>query len=703
MNKFKDDELKNTIAYEQWKKYHDTFALNNKIEETLSICRKFYEGKQYQNGSNKKFPKPIMNICADEVDRKTAKICGTEYHVSFIADGEENMSDIDNFYSFQIEEMDDAIFNYRVCRKAYIDGTSIVFTHYDSDTITRPSGYEGGTKRTIVPLERFFVENPYIEDVQDQQYVGYYVPMEISSIRELVEGNEKERAEKFKLIVPEDFTTTDIEEMNIEEINNRVANVYFRFFRIEGEVYFEACTKYAYLYKYPHALNPHINEIADKYIKEYEKLTPEELDKLQNEKHIVDYNIDTSKYTIPGIPKKMTEEMYRAKKNKFYKYPVALFKPMPIDGKIIGASAIQTIVPNQQFINYLYLMALLIVQSQSQPKILAKPGALQGQKYDTSPNQVLYDYSKITENGGGWGISRLPGDNTAGSYITQIAKSFLQDTRAIYGFDNLEADSLGSDTSGFMYQQMVKQMNLTLEQPQKLFWHYIKENAAIDLMYYKFYINEASYLVRRSHSENELNETYRRYSQDLINSGKAVDEGLQPGTVLEPSKEVEIKKITKEYFDKNFFITMHVGQGIAGSEITESQHFNQIWQYVAQGNVTADKLRMLIENDPAITPKLRSKMVASLDQLENGQIAQLNAVIADLQQQLGQVLGQLKRSGAYINQQNKMINAQAKSNAEQMATANSMLRQMASSQPEGKITEGEAKSNNAKGIAGSDF
>ena len=149
------------------------------------------------------------------------------------------------------------------------------------------------------------------------------------------------------------------------------------------------------------------------------------------------------------ISLRINDKEYRKAKSKFYRYPVAVFRPYPIEGSILGESAVSLIIANQKIINYTFLLILLIMQSHAMPKILTKPSALNGQTYDNSPNQILTDYTPITEYNG-WGITRLSSGDAVNSNLIEIGSSMLKLTRNINGFDDL-VSNVTNDTSGYAY------------------------------------------------------------------------------------------------------------------------------------------------------------------------------------------------------------------------------------------------------------
>lgn len=685
-----NEKPKETTAYLQWKKYHEGFYARHKVGEVLNKCRKYYEGKQYADYADPDIPKPVMNICRDYVERVSAKITGTKRHVSFVADMEDkDLQKIDRYYEFQQNEMDDDDITYEICKNGFIDGVGVAVTSYDSDTIGVKGIYKGHLKRSVIPFERCFFANPYDSDVQAQRYVGYYVNMEVGAVRQMYEGDEKDEA--YKNIVPEDYFENG-GNGEIEDLDEKETRVYFRFFRVDGEVYFEACTRYVNLYKNPHALNPELNE----------KILEKDEEGEENEnRDVADYKTDNAKYAMPTPePERQSQAEYISEKGKFSRYPISLFRPYPLPNCILGQCTIEQLIANQNIINLTYIYIALIMQSHASPKYVAKKDALNGQVINNSPSQVIVDYSNVKSNGGGWGIQRMGAGDAVNSNLIQVGENLISATRAIYGFNNIEGDQFAGDTSGYAYQQIVKQMNIVLEEPQKKLWRYAKENARTDIMFFRHYIDSDSFYYERSDSEvADINNSKAMFDR-LQNSGKLEQTlGIKPGDIkTKPARRFETEQIDSSFFDRDFTIDVEVEQGIEGSEVTEAQHYNQIWQYVAQGGVTADKIRMLVENDPSLSRKTRASVKASLDVLESGQMAQLEQTNAMLQEQIQTLSQQVKLLQSYGRYQNNVVEAQRKASADQTNVARRIVNAVQKNQGSNS-SEGEDLDKNRSGQA----
>lgn len=682
-----------TIAYSQWKSYWERFIIPAGVIEALNERRRFFRGDQYARQYAKNAPKPTLNLCQEAVYKIAGKLCGTERHFSFVADkDDEDLAKLDSFYEYQLEKMGRKRTVCDVTMVGLIDGTGVVFTAFDADTIGTEGLYKGFLKDRVTPFEDCFWSNPWTDDPQEMRYCGYRIEMEISAVKALIEGDKATRRKKERYVAKENFFSAQPPYEFDKVTDSDLTWVYVRFFRKNGETYFELATQYVTLTDHPHALNPAVTEAVLK-----------DAEGNHNEGRVVkDYDTDDAQYTISTEAQRETHEGHVRAKRKFSRFPVHVCIPYGESPRkcILGRSLVAMIIPNQKLYNYCYLLVTLIMQYHAMPKWIAKPGALGNQTIDNSPNQVIIDYTKIQDVGGnGFGLTRMASGEAINSNLIDIGDTIAANTRFIFGFANLEATGTSID-SGYEYAQRMKQVNLPLEIPQQNVWHFCAEMARTDLMYFTHYIDKASFYSIKSEAEQALNEDYRRLEQDMIDSGKSV---LPKGTQLRKTRRFEMQTIDRSFFDDEFDVAIEVEQGIAGSELTESQHYNQIWTYVAQGNLTADKIRMLVSGDPAISRKTKAKISAALEQLEVSQLAMKDQQIQALQQAIQELQGYMRFSQQVIKHQQAKQQATEQAALDQSRVASELLRSREQNPNGPQMSESEVKSNNAKGRSGGHF
>lgn len=665
-------------TYQAYTNYRNGYFARSNVKSKLEQVRAFYSGEQYEK-TRDDLPKPLINICRETVQKYVAKVLETPVHISFLSDQDDiTLKKLDDFYEYQTGEIDDNEIRSEIVERGFVDGIGISLTAFDQDTEGLHSSFKGFLKRQVIPFEDTFWENPFNRNVQDQGYIGYFSQMSIKSVKEILkneykgETNTKEYKRKLDLIKPEDYYTNTNSYTNYDTnlIDAEIINVYVLLFRVEGEVYFDMSTKYCSLFKKSHALNPSKNDVE---IEEQEDL-------------------DSEKYLVFAKAEKRKDS--EDSKKKFSRYPVQVFIPYPLTRSLIGESVITMLIPNQKNINYIFLLVMLIIQNHAMPKILVKPDTLNGQEYDNSPNQIIVDYTSLA-SGTQWGITRLNGDGAINSNLLDIGSTLIALTQNIFGTNNLSAS--GSDLSGFAYQQIIAQSNLILEQPQQRYFHYLKETAKNDLLYFKFYIDDSvNYYGVRSEPETRLQERYRELSQEV----EAID-NANPRALPKP-KRFEKIELKKEIFDQNFAVLVDVEVGVASSVVSESQHYQTIFQYIASGNIGADTIRLLVENDPALSAKLRQRFAASLDALEVSQIAMKDAEISKLKEVINNLVGNLKTANSNLEYLKARDDAREKALKETSKEAQAVVKTALDNQGT-LLSESEVKSNNAKGISGTSF
>lgn len=689
-----------TTPYLKWQRYNNWFIGTGWLRQAEQ-CRRFIAGNQYSANVSPDAPKPTMNICREYEEKAVAKLLETECSLEFTAEREDqDLTRLDEFYEFQMGKIHNKSKVARVCARGIIDGVGVMLTCYDADEIGSNSIYRGFLKREVIPFERTYWANPTIEDPQDQSYWGYYQDMEISAVRAMLakeygvklgKKGDEEYKEKYSLIVPDD----QIEERgNIayDQIDPKTIRVYWRFFRVDGEVAFEAATKYCYIFKHPHALNPDVNEVALAELKrdyrEGETKTYE----------VPDYNIDPGRYALFEKAVAESQGEVSERKRKFYRYPVQTFRPYPFDQSVLGLSAVSLLIPNQKIINLIYFYITLIMQYHAMPKWVVTPNALQGQVPNNEPNQVITDYSKPAENGGRSGISRLSATDAVPANLITLGSEMQNETRVTNSFENITGQTNSGD-SGFLYQQKVQQANLTLEQPQRRLWDFQEEVAETDLLFFAHYVEEAAFTRKLDDGEYDELENARRQSQALVGSGNP--DFSRPQEELEamsrPSSRTRKERVDSSLFDGDFSVSIEAVQGLATSVLSEGEEYDKVMQTMMTGNVDAAFLKVYIAGNRNMHYKTKQRLRKALDAYENSELRQKDEEIAQLKNMITQLAGTLQSANQAIDLANKQNSAERRAFQEQNKTNLAVMKAF-SNQPSTK-SEGQEKSQNAKGGA----
>lgn len=674
------EKCKETLAYERWARYRDYTLIRSQLKDMVDQSRAFYMGKQYSGKADG--PQPVVNICAQAVNTISAKLTETPVHVNLRSstDGASNM-DMTEFYEFQKTAIGDSEFTERCTQVALIDGTCIAFTAYDEDTYGVKGKYRGYIKRHRVPVERCFFETIKVDDVQDVKYLGYAEDMSVREAKRLYQGKDKKALD---LVIANDCTNAD-GTIDFDRINNdsdRVTVVTMFSRDDEGEVFWTVSTRYVELIP-PHYLS------TDKT----KAMLGEELHR--PEETTRDYEKTSEGKYMEFTPPKLAND--EDKRPDFGRYPVSVYAPYPVEGTFLGQSLVQQLMPNQKTINYGYVMTTRIIQSNSAPKILVKEGALKGQVISNKPGQVLVDYTPYGYNS--WGITNMQGAmGSVNNEILNFSRTLMADTRQVNGFDSLTADTMGANTSGYAYQQLTRQMNLPLQIPQKRLWSFIGDLAKTDMLYFRFYVGECRFLVDNLSGYNERQEAQYGMAQSMLNSGYGA-EGFKQGDTLPQPTETEEKTMTNLQFRSDWDIVIETEEGVAGSQATEGQHWEQMAQYLIAGNMDASMAKSFVACHPALSLKTKTNFKMWIEAYEQSQLAQVKAENDQLKQMIEQQNNTLADYAQQIEYINMRANAQQKAFNDQNKTNQAMV-QMFADQAK---TEGEVKSNNSRGIEGTLF
>ena len=341
----------------------------------------FFEGKQWAEvtENTKHIPRPVFNICEKIVENKLSNILGTPIKLNFRADfDEESTEQFTKFASYQAKEMQQDWFDYLACLDGLVKGTYVYYNYWDENAVGRQGVAKGGMRCEVLDPLNVVVSNPRQLDCQKQEWIIIRDREPIEHVKSLCDS--KEKAE---LIATDELETQYSND--IEQVDDCYVTVYTRFFRKNGEVYFEKSTKEIDLHD-PRPMNPNLVRKKE----EKQEKDKEEEEKIDNE---IIANQDSN------LEENNTFEDSADEQYKFYLYPIEIGTLKPREKCIYGQSEIETIIPNQQAVNFQFSMILLNSQSLGWGKWIVKKGALQGQKITNQPGQVLVDNSPGNING----------------------------------------------------------------------------------------------------------------------------------------------------------------------------------------------------------------------------------------------------------------------------------------------------------------
>ena len=189
-----NQEIRQTISrqlYELDKQYKNNSNLLNYIDE----AQNFYNGKQYPY-SDKYMIRVTMNICSQMVQIKASKLTGTPVYITFTADNENtDCTALRQFDEYNVRKLDLDEENKQSAINAYTNGTEITFLRWDDDDTTYKGIYKGGLKLEHIDPRNFAVANPYIQDVQNQEWVMFWNEVSLAELKSIMEYRKGENKE----------------------------------------------------------------------------------------------------------------------------------------------------------------------------------------------------------------------------------------------------------------------------------------------------------------------------------------------------------------------------------------------------------------------------------------------------------------------------------------------------------------------------
>lgn len=704
-----NQEIKTTLAYNLYK-LDEQYKNEENIFKYIDQAQNFYNGKQYPDGNAKNMIRVTMNIIKMCVVTKASKICGTPIYLTFTADNmETDCTALRQFDEYNYNKLDMTSHNYQSAINGLTNGTEIVYMPWDKDDTIYKGIYRGGLNVEHIDPRNFAVANPYINDIQRQKWVMIWEDYDVEAVLDMLEAkSKKEKDEKTHAILgDEDYDTYKKKEI----INHKIVKMFTRFFRVDGEVYYMCSTENVDLFAYPHPLSRKISKrVIKSVVEEYQKRVEENKDSGEKTSQYPDYKLDYEDMLMnTNITERFTDKKYRDEKEKFSLYPFAAWIPHKRNRSFFGHSDVQDLIPTQRALNFILSMIAKCAENNAYNKIFAKKGALGDQVITNEPSQVIYDESEFTNS---WGI-KMAESQPLPNGLLDYGSQLLSMTRVVYGFNEvLNGEISNQDISGYAVQQMIKQANTSIEQQQQLFWRFQEELAAIRLMYYKHYVESAKYTTELSDAEYEGEEQARQILARGVDNGKEL-------LSLQGRDDVDMNEVKKKLHQEthktrvhefknediwgvNFDICIDAIQGLADSKLVEQQTWDNLILNNGIQNISPTLLSLYLQAAPNISPRTKAALknvVKNLEMSENEQLKKQLEELAGKTEQIMMYAKQLEAANGYQSEFLKNLQSEfsQKINA-QNKVIGGLTKQLDKYQPQ--TSEGEVKSNNAKGISG---
>lgn len=441
-----------------WTDYQNGLAYlgAKKLTKNIPLFIKFYEGEQWPEATKdtKNLPRPVINIIKMIVRNKKAGVLSSPVSITYTAEDEKvSVEKFNHFSNYIRKELKDDELDSRAVDDGSKKGSYCNHYYWDSEAKGKKGVREGGVRGEIVdPLNVIFA-NPNETDEQKQKWIIIASRVDVEAVRAMCDNKE------VAATITGDSSDSAYHET--EQEGTTYCTVLTRYFKKNGEVFFEKATKSVYIQK-AIPLTPNIEAAKKKLLK-----------------------IDEANNALPDKPKTKKESTNRVVADM---YPIAFSSWQERDKCIYGIGEIEESIPNQKSINFTLAMQLLQAQNVGWGKWVVSKDALGSQKINNEPGQVLIDYSAA-----GNGIKRVTEQDMSGVPIT-IINTLVDLTRVSTGATEvMTGETLGKNQSGAAIAQLQSQALKPIEELQQNFFRHKEKCGKILEMFYKLFYADKEY------------------------------------------------------------------------------------------------------------------------------------------------------------------------------------------------------------------
>ena len=431
--------------YDNGVSYQAAIGLRRGIPEYV----RFFEGKQWAKPTErtKNLPRPVINIIKMMCRSKKAAILSSPLKNVYQSEIGVDVTKLNRFSDYIVKELGQSKLDRDAIDDAVKKGTYIYHYYWDAEARGLDGNYAGGVRCELIDVLSIFFSNPTEPDVQRQKWVLIATREEVEAVRAKCDSDE----ERGKVCADEaehnSYGTT-------EQEGDNLCTVLTRYFRKDGEVYYERATKNATV-THPTALAPDV------------KAAMKELG----------YDEEAEGDAMPDESKEGESKPIGA-----YLYPVVVGVYDKREKSIYGLSEVEGLIPNQKAINFFFAMCLLNAQENAWGKYIVAPGALKGQAITNEPGQVLVDHTKTMN-----GIRKLT-EQTIHSMPLELVNTLTQLTRSVTGTTEvMTGEVIGKNMSGAAIAQLQSQAATPIEDLRNNFKEAKRQQGLVLAQFYKLF------------------------------------------------------------------------------------------------------------------------------------------------------------------------------------------------------------------------
>lgn len=421
-------------CFEEGMRYQSEMGFVQKFPKFVD----FFEGRQWPapTRNTQNLPRPVFN-CTKMIGRnKKSAILSVPGKIVYHAENDsERVKMFNDFAAYIQKEMKQEALD----KDAIDDGVKKGSYHYhyfwDENAHGLDAASKGALRCEIVDPLKIFFSNPACRDEQRQKWILIATREEVSSVRAMAD-DEVNKAD----IAPDKNTENHYGE---HEQGDGLVTVLTRYFRVNGEVWWEKATK-SQLICAPRPLAPDV------------------------EGALREMGIDGQG---DGAPVR-----------GFSLYPIVSGSYERREGSIYGIGEVEGLLPVQKAINLLFALLILNNQQVAWGKYVVHPQALHGQRLTNEPGQVITDYSP-----GANGIRKLT-EQVMQSQPIELATTMLNLLRSVSGATEvMTGETVGSNMSGAAIAALQAQAQQPVEELRETFWQVKVRQGLVLAEFFKHY------------------------------------------------------------------------------------------------------------------------------------------------------------------------------------------------------------------------
>ena len=529
--------------YEDGIKYQKQIGLDKVVPE----CVKFYEGDQWKPATTntKHFPRPVVNIVEMICNNKKSQVASSPVKIVYKSEGDEAaVEKFNRFAQYEQSRLRQDEVNNKMLLDGAVKGSMCLYYYWDKDAIGLDGLIDGDIGVQIIDPLNFIPANPNEKDVQKQDWVMLVSRESVESVRAIADKGIN------KQTINDDSNESVYNEAESE--TEKYVTVLTRFFRHNGEVYFERATK-SVKFNEARPLTPNPEQ--------YKKmLAGEEMDNADEIKEQPNSFMQVEKATI---------------------YPIAFGQWKQRDKSIYGRGEVETIIPNQKAINWTLGLQILVAQNEGMSPIIVKPDALRGQKITNAPGEIITDYSK---NGNGINFPNKPGMTQAS---VSLADKIAELTRVATGSSEvMSGEIISAGMSGAAIAQLQSQALKPIEDLQKNYWRVMEQVGEILEQYMRFFFNGKKFESTDKDGKKTTIETFSSAEYKSVHFDVVAE--AVAGTIMSDVADINMldSLYAKEAISLKTYITCYPDNAIANRQKLldqiESDENNQVAQLTEQ-------------------------------------------------------------------------------------------------------------------------